>query len=76
MGMLVSGLAALLLLLSRDSAPALFTSDPAVIQACSVLMLPLAALLLSERAVPAGSWLAPAWDCVLSYSQQAGNCWG
>jgi MATE family multidrug resistance protein len=50
MGMLASGLAALLLLLSRDSAPALFTSDPAVIQACSVLMLPLAALLLSEFA--------------------------
>ena len=50
MGMLVSGLAAILLLLSRDSAAALFTSDPAVVQACSVLMLPLAALLLSECA--------------------------
>ncbi|KAL4448503.1 hypothetical protein ABPG75_005722 [Micractinium tetrahymenae] len=49
-GLLIVGLPALLLLLARDQAPALFTTDAAVVQACSALMLPLATLLVTNGA--------------------------
>lgn len=48
MGVGVVSLASLALLLLRHRAAALFTTDPAVIQACAALMLPLAALLLTN----------------------------
>jgi Na+-driven multidrug efflux pump len=51
MGLAVVALASLLLLLLRRHAAALFTTDPAVLEACSGLMLPLAALLISELGV-------------------------
>ena len=41
-------LAALALLLSGDGAAALFSSDPAVLEACRALKAPLATLLISE----------------------------
>lgn len=47
-GLLAVGVPALLLLLARRGVPALFTSEPSVVRACSGLMLPLATLLVSE----------------------------
>ena len=49
LGVLVGGgLPALALLLSGDGAAALFSSDPAVLEACRALKAPLATLLISE----------------------------
>lgn len=47
-GILIVGVPSLLLLLARRDVPTLFTTDAAVVQACSALMLPLATLLVSE----------------------------
>lgn len=48
MGLAVAGAACLILLPLRHQVAELFTDDEAVIEACSALMLPLAALLISE----------------------------
>ncbi|KAL4438174.1 hypothetical protein ABPG77_010535 [Micractinium sp. CCAP 211/92] len=50
LGILVIGVPAVLLLLARRNVPALFTADATVVRACSALMLPLAALIVTNGA--------------------------
>lgn len=69
MGLAVVGLASLALLLLRRHAAALFTNDPAVLEACGGLMLPLAALLTSEpRCSVAGCHAAAG-------GEEGSRCW-